>query len=35
MVKGSSVSLAEEVILNKIFVLRGKKIMFDHDLAEL
>jgi hypothetical protein len=35
MVKGSSVSLAEEVILNKLFVLRGKKIMFDHDLAEL
>lgn len=29
------VILPEEVLMSKIYVLRGKKIMLDHDLAEL
>ena len=27
--------LADEVIMNKIFVVRGQKVMMDKDLAEL
>ena len=30
-----SIVLAEEVIMNKIYMIRGKKVMFDRDLAEL
>ncbi|MFT7614202.1 MAG: hypothetical protein ACI9J3_003184 [Parvicellaceae bacterium] len=31
----SEVSIAEEVVLNKIYVVRGQKVMIDRDLAEL
>ena len=27
--------LLDEVIINKIYILRNKKVMLDHDLAEL
>ena len=30
-----SVGIAEEVIVNKIYLIRGKKVMLDRDLAEL
>lgn len=30
-----SIVLADEVIINKIYMMRGKKIMLDRDLAEL
>jgi ORF6N domain len=29
------IALADEVIMNKIYVIRGQKIMLDRDLAEL
>jgi len=33
--KNQSVVIASELIENKIFFIRGKKVMFDRDLAEL
>ena len=30
-----SVALAEEAIINKIYLIRGQKVMIDRDLAEL
>src|SRR3984957_8086461 len=30
-----SVAIAEEVIISRIYLIRGKKVMFDRDLAEL
>jgi hypothetical protein len=32
---GKSIVLADEVIMNKIYMIRGKKVMLDRDLAEL
>ncbi len=31
----NKISLADEVIVNKIYFIRGKKVMLDKDLAEL
>lgn len=31
----NSIQVAEEKIINKIYLLRGKKVMLDRDLAEL
>jgi ORF6N domain len=31
----SSIAIAEEAIINKIYLIRGKKVMLDRDLAEL
>lgn len=30
-----SILLADEVIMNKIYMIRGQKVMIDRDLAEL
>jgi hypothetical protein len=30
-----SISIPDELIMNKIYVVRGKKVMIDRDLAEL
>lgn len=35
MTKKATIILADEVIMTKIYVLRGRKIMLDRDLAEL
>jgi len=35
MVKTENIQLPDEVILNKIFVVRGQKVMIDRDLAGL
>ncbi len=35
MAKNENTMLPDEVILNKIFVVRGQKVMIDRDLAEL
>jgi hypothetical protein len=32
---GAGLNLAEEVIINKIYNIRGQKVMLDSDLAEL
>ena len=34
-VKGSPVSIPDEVIMSKIYLIRGRKVMLDRDLAEL
>ena len=34
-VADQAVSIPDEIISNKIFVVRGKKVMFDKDLAQL
>ena len=33
--KGNQLILPDEVIINKIYLVRGKKVMLDKDLAEL
>ncbi len=33
--KENEIMLPDEIIINKIYVIRGKKVMIDHDLAEL
>ena len=33
--KGSSIAISDEIILEKIYLIRGKKVMLDSDLAEL
>ncbi len=33
--KETEIMLSDEIIINKIYVIRGKKVMIDHDLAEL
>ncbi|MBS1977540.1 MAG: ORF6N domain-containing protein [Bacteroidetes bacterium] len=33
--KKAEVSIPDEVVINKIFMIRGKKVMIDSDLAEL
>jgi hypothetical protein len=35
MAKNTIVRLADEVIVNKIYMIRGQKVMLDRDLAEL
>ena len=31
----AEIAVPDEVILNKIYLIRGKKVMLDRDLAEL
>ena len=33
--KTSSIAIPDEVVLNKIYVVRDQKVMLDRDLAEL
>ena len=33
--KDSEIRIPDEVIMNKIYLIRGKKVMLDRDLAEL
>ena len=33
--KDSEIMIPDEVIMNKIYLIRGKKVMLDRDLAEL
>ncbi|MGB3850197.1 MAG: ORF6N domain-containing protein [Tunicatimonas sp.] len=33
--KATAVSIPEEVIISKIYLIRGQKVMLDRDLAEL
>ena len=33
--KGTEVKIVEEVIMNKIYLIRGQKVMLDKDLAQL
>jgi hypothetical protein len=35
MAKGKEVLLADEVVMNKIYLIRGQKVMLDKDLSEL
>ena len=35
VVKGSPVSIPEEVLMDKIYIIRGLKVMLDRDLGEL
>jgi phage regulator Rha-like protein len=35
MAKAKLISVADEVIMNKIYIVRGQKVMIDRDLAEL
>ena len=35
VVKGSPVSIPDEVLMEKIYVIRGLKVMLDRDLGEL
>lgn len=32
---GKEIAIPEEVIINKIYLIRGQKVMLDRDLAEL
>ena len=34
-VKGSPVSIPDEVLMDKIYIIRGLKVMLDRDLGEL
>ena len=31
----NSISIVDEVVMNKIYIVRGQKVMLDRDLAEL
>src|SRR5688572_29220555 len=35
MAKANKVSMPDELVVNKIYLIRGKKVMIDRDLAEL
>lgn len=31
----NSISIVDEIVMNKIYIVRGQKVMLDRDLAEL